>query len=86
MWRNGSSKRWYGSVCFALDLAGALPCPPIHCISPASLSLRINIVSGDRRSTASGIYSVSTTDRLSIGRTGKGMRTPTTQISRCTIV
>ncbi|GBP83036.1 hypothetical protein EVAR_52780_1 [Eumeta japonica] len=29
MRRNGSSEEWYGSVCFALDLAGALSCPPI---------------------------------------------------------
>ncbi|KAL0902803.1 hypothetical protein ABMA27_000593 [Loxostege sticticalis] len=28
MRRNGSSKGWYGSVCFALDLAGALPNHP----------------------------------------------------------
>ncbi|GBP57380.1 hypothetical protein EVAR_27411_1 [Eumeta japonica] len=28
MRRNGSSKEWYGSVCFAVDLSGALPCPP----------------------------------------------------------
>ncbi|GBP22881.1 hypothetical protein EVAR_17235_1 [Eumeta japonica] len=29
MRRNDSSKGWYGSVCFVLYLAGALPCPPI---------------------------------------------------------
>ncbi|CAH2242658.1 jg8477 [Pararge aegeria aegeria] len=29
MRRNGSSKGWYDSVCFALDLAGVLPWPPI---------------------------------------------------------
>ncbi|CAH2227144.1 jg460, partial [Pararge aegeria aegeria] len=30
MRRNGSSKGWYGSVCFVLDLAGAPPFHPIQ--------------------------------------------------------
>ncbi|GBP53166.1 hypothetical protein EVAR_28508_1 [Eumeta japonica] len=38
MRRNGSSKGWYGSVCFALDLAGALPCPLITSTSTAPRS------------------------------------------------